>query len=129
MPILHLKLSPAQPPARQDALAERLTAITHAILGKRQEVTAVDIEAAPRWYMGGLPAQRATAFLEISITEATNTDQEKEAFVAAAWRALREQLGELEEASYIVVRELPATDWGYGGLTQSTRRQRTVIPA
>lgn len=25
-------------------------------------------------------------------------------------------------ASYVVVRELPATDWGYGGQTQAARK-------
>jgi 4-oxalocrotonate tautomerase len=38
---------------------------------------------------------------------------------------LQRQLGAgrpLAEASYVTVRELPATDWGYGGLTQAARR-------
>lgn len=130
MPILHLKLAAGVSPVLQDALAQRLTEITHTILGKRREVTAIDIEAAPRWYVGGAAPRRATAFLEISITQATNTDAEKEAWIQGAWRALREELGELEEASYIVVREIPAGDWGYGGVTQLARRQqKAVVPA
>lgn len=28
----------------------------------------------------------------------------------------------LAEASYVIVRELPATDWGYGGQTQKARQ-------
>lgn len=130
MPILHLKLAAAPAAGVQDRLAERLTAITHSILGKRREVTAIDIEAVSRWYVGGAATRRATAFLEISITEGTNTDREKEAWIQAAWRDLREELGELEEASYIVVREIPAEDWGYGGVTQLARRhQKAVVPA
>jgi 4-oxalocrotonate tautomerase len=35
---------------------------------------------------------------------------------------LNELLGPLAEASYIIVRELPAEDWGYGGHTQAARR-------
>lgn len=33
-----------------------------------------------------------------------------------------EQYSPLAEASYVTVRELPVTDWGYGGLTQAARR-------
>jgi 4-oxalocrotonate tautomerase len=72
--------------------------------------------------------ERATALLEISITAGTNTVDQKEAFIAAAYAELEAQLGHgqpLEEASYVIVRELPASDWGYGGKTQVARRQKT----
>jgi len=62
-----------------------------------------------------------TARLEISITAGTNTAEEKQEFIGEAHRLLREHLGGLEEASYVVVRELPAGDWGYGGRTQADR--------
>lgn len=65
-----------------------------------------------------------TAFLEISVTEGTNTAQEKEAFIAAAFEELQHQLGHgqlLAPASYVIVREVSATNWGYGGQTQATR--------
>ncbi len=29
----------------------------------------------------------------------------------------------LAPASYVIVREVPATDWGYAGLTQQARRE------
>ncbi|WP_422845065.1 tautomerase family protein [Acidovorax sp. M2(2025)] len=43
----------------------------------------------------------------------------------AAFAELRQQLagdGPLAEASYVIVRELPAGDWGYGGRTQQARK-------
>ncbi|UUZ78419.1 hypothetical protein LP414_13035 [Polaromonas sp. P1(28)-13] len=46
--------------------------------------------------------------------------------MAAAFEELQRQLGAgqpLEPASYVIVREVPATDWGYGGQTQAARRQ------
>lgn len=61
---------------------------------------------------------RPTALLEISITQGTDTPAEKAAFIEAAFAELQRQLGcggPLEEASYVIVRELPASDWGYGG--------------
>ena len=64
-----------------------------------------------------------------SMTTAANdtalTARVKAAFVEAAFAELRRQLaagGELEEASYVTVREVPAADWGYGGLTQQQRQ-------
>jgi 4-oxalocrotonate tautomerase len=35
---------------------------------------------------------------------------------------LQQQLGKLHPASYVIVRELPASDWGYDGITQLQRR-------
>ena len=127
MPTLHLKISPLQNPPRYRALAQALTRLSTEHLGKRAEVTAVVIEDLPaaRWYVGGQDVQRPTAFLEISITQGTNSGAEKAAFIAAAFADLQDQLGAgqpLEPASYVVVRELPATDWGYGGQTQAARQ-------
>jgi 4-oxalocrotonate tautomerase len=127
MPTLLLKVSPLQNPPRYAALASALTRITADTLGKRAEVTAVVIDDIPaaRWYVGGRDVQRPTAMLEISITQGTNTAEEKEAFIAQTWHELERQLGAgqpLEPASYVIVREVPATDWGYGGQTQAARR-------
>ena len=128
MPTLLLKVAPLQNPERYQALAQALTGLTHTLLGKRPEVTAVLIEDLPaaQWHVGGAPVRRPTALLEISITAGTNTPAEKAGFVRAAYEELGRQLaqgGPLEEASYVIVRELPATDWGYGGHTQAARRQ------
>ena len=127
MPILNLKLAPLQNSGRYRQLAQALTALTAELLGKRREVTAVMIEDLPtaRWYVDAAEVQRPTACLEISITAGTNTEVEKAAFIAAAYAELERQLGAggpLEEASYVIVRELPAADWGYGGATQQLRQ-------
>ena len=134
MPTLLLKVSPLQSPARYAALGAALTRITADTLGKQAEVTAVVIDDLPaaRWYVGGTEVTRATALLEISITEGTNTVDEKLAFIAAAYAELERQLGfgkPLEPASYVIVRELPATDWGYGGQTQAVRRTSALVSA
>jgi 4-oxalocrotonate tautomerase len=127
MPTLHLSVAPLQNPPRYQALAEALTRITADTLGKRPEVTAVVINDHPaaHWYVGGEVVQQATALLELSITAGTNTATEKAAFIAAAFDELQRQLGAgapLAEASYVIVRELPSTDWGYNGHTQLARQ-------
>lgn len=135
MPTLNLRIAPLQNPERYAALARALTRITSEQLGKRADVTAVMIDDMPaaRWYVGGRDVQHPTAMLEISITQGTNTAAEKKAFIEAAFAELQRQLaagGALEEASYVIVRELPASDWGYDGVTQLERkRARELSPA
>ncbi|QJW84937.1 4-oxalocrotonate tautomerase [Ramlibacter terrae] len=128
MPTLQLKISPVQSAERHALLAQALTAITGRVLGKRAEVTAVLVDELParRWFIGGGVPEHATALLEIRITAGTNTPAEKAAFIEAAFAELQQQLGPLEPASYVVVHELPATDWGYGGRTQEARRHARV---
>jgi 4-oxalocrotonate tautomerase len=128
MPTLQLKISPPQNPERCQALASALSLLSTQLLGKRREVTAVMIEELPaaRWHIGGRAVQNPTALLEISITQGSNTPVEKAAFIEAAFGELRRQLGgpsgAMEPASYVIVREFPAADWGYGGITQQARR-------
>jgi 4-oxalocrotonate tautomerase len=135
MPTLNLKIAPLQNPERYAQLARALTALAAELLGKRPAVTAVMIDDLPaaRWYVGGEDVQRPTAMLEISITQGTNTPAEKSAFIRAAYEELQHQLahgGPLEEASYVIVRELPAGDWGYGGRIQLERTlTREQLPA
>ena len=61
------------------------------------------------------------------------TAEEKAAFIQAAFAELQRQLGyytgQLEEASYVIVREVAASDWGYGGQTQLARRNTRGVSA
>jgi len=126
MPTLSLRMAPLRNPTDYAALAEQLTALTARLLNKRPEVTVVMIEDLPaaRFCVGGAASVHPIACLEIDITAGTNTTPEKQAFVREAHGLLRKLLGGLHEASYVIVRELPAGDWGYGGLTQEQRRMQ-----
>jgi 4-oxalocrotonate tautomerase len=135
MPTLQLKISPPAPADVRDALAVELTVLTAELLGKRPEVTALMVEALPaaHWYIGARAEAGPTAWLEISITAGTNTAAQKAAFIEAAHAALARHLGAgqpLAPASYVIVRELAAGDWGYGGQTQLARQlRRQAVPA
>lgn len=127
MPTLHLKVSSHPTSERCQLLAVAMTEITARLLGKRAGVTVVTIDTLPtsRWFVGGKPVNRATAMLDIVITEGTNTPDEKAAFIAAVLAELQHQLAlaaDWEEASYVAVREVPGSDWGYGGVTQAARK-------
>ncbi len=112
-------------PARADiaAVASRLAAD---ILHKDPKVTAVLVEEADPagWFCGGISladAGLAAVWLDIRITDGTNTKDEKAAFVAAAFAEFRRLLGPLHEESYIHVHDVRADAYGYGGLTQERR--------
>jgi 4-oxalocrotonate tautomerase len=127
MPILTLKLSANAKLQDATALAQDLTRLSSQVLRKRADVTSVVFErlAINDWWIAGdLPAQ-VLMQLDIRITQGTNSDAEKEAFVAQAFALLSEHLEagqSMHATSYISVQELPATNWGYGGLTQQQRR-------
>ncbi|MDB5955020.1 tautomerase family protein [Ramlibacter sp.] len=129
MPTLQLKLSPPQAAERVARLARTLTQLSTELLGKRQEVTALTVEEVwpGRWFIGGRAASEPTAMLEIRVTAGTNSAEEKADFVAAAFNALEQQLGGLAEASYVVVQEVAAGDWGYGGMTQAARKKKAPL--
>jgi 4-oxalocrotonate tautomerase len=126
MPTLHLRMTPLHNPSSYEALIEELTALTAAVLHKRSEVTVVMIDDLPaaRFGIGGQAASQRAACLSIDITQGTNSAEEKAQFVQQAHALLQRVLGPLHEASYVIVRELPAGDWGYGGVTQLARRQK-----
>jgi 4-oxalocrotonate tautomerase len=121
MPVLNLQVLPAPGDERRRALAQGLAALSTRILGKKLPLTAVVIDEPRHWFIANEPPRRPTAFLEIHISAGTNTADEKASFVEAAFVELQQQLGELEEVSYVVVHEVPRGDWGWGGVTQAAR--------
>jgi 4-oxalocrotonate tautomerase len=128
MPMITLKLSsPTGTPdvARAAALATSLTA---RLLRKDPEVTAVALSlVSPElWFIAGrsLTAwDRAAFFLEVRITDGTNTADEKRAFVAEAFHGLAELLGDVHPESYVHVIDARGDAYGYGGMTQDQRRR------
>ena len=132
MPILNLRLSTA-PDARQSAaIAATLSALTARLLHKAPELTSVAISHvdAAHWFVGGpsLQAQgKASFFLDILISDETNTAAEKAAYIAAVFTAMQEYLGALHDVSYIHVHDARQAAWGYGGLTQQFRAVRKAL--
>lgn len=127
MPILTLKLSANAQLKNATALAQALTALSMQTLLKREEVTSVLFErmAPGDWWVGGATSAEVCFQLDIRITQGTNSESEKAAFISQAFALLPTHLipgQSMHPTSYISVQELPATDWGFGGLTQHQRR-------
>jgi 4-oxalocrotonate tautomerase len=125
MPYIDLKIEPTPTPKQADRLARGVTDALVSVAGKRREVTAVRISGseAALWTIGGSACNKPTAYLDVKITQDTNNRKEKSLLIERLHRLLYETLGELAEASYIVIHELPAGSWGYAGLTQAARAE------
>ena len=126
MPFLDVKVSRGGTPDSAAEIATELKRLTHELLGKKREVTAVAIDWLPteQWFIGGesiAASNLRSFFLKIEITTGTNTKDQKAAFVAAAFAAMEKLLGPLASASYVVIQEVPADAWGYAGRTQENR--------
>ncbi len=126
MPYLNLKLCTSRPQNETSKIADILTDLTAEILKKKRELTAICVEhiAPERWYVGGteLGHQSLSGFyLDIKVTEGTNTKDEKAAYVSRVFAAIEDIVGSLAPASYIVIHEVHADAWGYQGQTQESR--------
>lgn len=126
MPLLDVKLSGAPDPALAARAAATLSDLTARILRKDPALTAVAVSFVPatQWFVGGrsLAQSGASSFaLDILIVDGTNTKDEKAAYLDAVFAAMADLLPRLDPESYILVREVKADAYGYGGRTQESR--------
>ena len=133
MPYIRIQLSQSVSQMETLRLANEITNIMTTILRKKQALVSVSLESIPasQWFIDGknmAERDETTAFVSAKITDETNTAEEKAQAIAAIDVLLTEVLGTLAEASYIVLDCLPATDWGYSGKTQASRKTGTYSP-
>ena len=126
MPYLNVKICGDAVVETTNKVAAFLTELTAEELGKKKALISIAIEYLPpsQWFIGGgaLPLQGlATFFLEIKVTEGTNTKNEKASYIEKIFAAFESVLGELNSASYIVIQEIRADSWGYEGASQEFR--------
>ncbi|MCF8507034.1 MAG: tautomerase family protein [Caulobacter sp.] len=126
MPFVRITLNADPGRAARERLARRATSLMADLLGKRADLTSVLVEVVKgTWSVGDAIAPRA-AHIEALVTTDTNTAAEKARFVEAAMALLEREVPGLYPATYAVIREVPASDWGWGGLTQEARRPRAA---
>jgi 4-oxalocrotonate tautomerase len=108
------------------AIASEVAHLSSTILGKAPEVTAVIVQQAEAqdWFAGGrslADAGLASFWLDIRVTEGTNTKDEKARFIAELFKTMGRLLGPLHQESYAHVHEVRGDAYGYGGQTQERR--------
>lgn len=127
MPLITVTYSSPRPtPSLKADIAAAVTELTARILRKDPKVTAIIVKSvdAADWFAGGrsLADQKlASYWLDIHVTEGTNTKDEKAAYLAAVFARMGELLGPLHHETYLHVDEVRADAYGFGGLTQEQR--------
>lgn len=129
MPILTVALGAAPSPQLAARAASTLVELTSRILHKQPELTSVAVQFVDphHWFIAGqslAESGSSTFFLDVRITDGTNTKDEKGQYVAEVFRAMGGLLGRLHEESYVHVHDARADAYGYGGLTQEHRYVR-----
>ena len=113
-------------PSLKAEIAAAVSELTARILRKDPKVTAVMVKSADAadWFAGGssLAEQKlASYWLDVHVSEGTNTKDEKAAYLAALFKRMGELLGPLHHESYAHVDEVKADAYGFGGLSQERR--------
>ncbi len=126
MPYLTVKLSTPGSTELTKKVADILASLTSEFLHKKREFTSIAIEyvEGSRWFVAGAPISPGgmeTFNLVIHVTEGTNTKDEKARFVREVFSSMESALGKLHPASYVIITDVAADSWGYGGSTQEFR--------
>lgn len=126
MPFVNVVVAGRPDPALSARIAGTVAELTNRHLGKDPSVTAVAVSyvAPDHWFVAGrslASAGLASYWLDIKVTDATNTKDEIETYIAALYTRMGELLSGVHEESYALVDAVPAAAYGYGGKTQEHR--------
>jgi 4-oxalocrotonate tautomerase len=127
MPLITVSYTTSrQSPSLKADIANAVSELTAEILHKDPKVTAIIVKSvdADDWFAGGksLAEQKlASYWLDIHVSEGTNTKDEKAAYLAAMFKRMTEILGPLHPETYLHVDEVKGDAYGFGGLTQERR--------
>jgi 4-oxalocrotonate tautomerase len=127
MPLITVTYSSShQSASLKSDIAAAVSELTAKILHKHPKVTAIIVKSvdAADWFAGGksLAEQNlASYWLDIHVSEGTNTKDEKAVYLAAMFKRMGELLGPLHNESYLHVDEVKGDGYGFGGLSQERR--------
>lgn len=132
MPHIVIQLSGQRDAALARKAVEAVEGLTQTVLGKDRAVMASTVEfvSADDWFIGGTPLSETgenAFYLEVSITDETNTKAEKSRYLAEVFSAFQHLLPRLHATSYIHLVDARAAAYGYGGRTQEWRHQRAGV--
>lgn len=123
MPGIFLTVSGQADGSLTRRLADEIANLTCAVLRKEPDRTLVMVDYLPQeqWFIAGqsLAELGKNSFrLEVTVTDETNTREEKAAFHAQAFELLSGIIGNVHFHSNVHVVDCRATAYGYGGITQ-----------
>ncbi|ACP25591.1 hypothetical protein NGR_c18270 [Sinorhizobium fredii NGR234] len=126
MPIINIAVAAEANADLSAQIAATISELTRLHLRKDPTVTAVTISYIDpqHWFAGGksIASQQTKSFwLDIKVVDGTNTKQELAAYVEAVYAGFEVLLGKIHPESYVLVHEVPAAAYGFGGKTQEFR--------
>lgn len=126
MPYINIRVSSRLNSEQTSRIQSRTTDLMDKVMGKRREVTVVHIdESVPGlWAVDGKGLKEDTpvaVYVDIKVTQGTNSAEEKALMMAQTVAMLKEEIGAIQEASYVLIDDIPANSWGYNGLSQAER--------
>ena len=126
MPMITVRYSSPKGGQLTKAVAQATNALSERFLHKDPTVTAVVVEEIDptTWFIADRSLAEhglASVWVDVRVTDGTNTREDKEAFLAATFARMGELLGPLHQESYVHVNEVRGDAYGYGGITQNER--------
>lgn len=126
MPYINIRLGTNLNNEQRIQLFEQTTSLMNTVMRKRREVTVVHIQESEsqQWSTNSIPLTAKSpvgAYVDIKVTDGTNTVEEKAEMVSQTVNMLKDVVGIIQEACYVVIDDLPADSWGYNGKTQAAR--------
>jgi 4-oxalocrotonate tautomerase len=127
MPLINIiYASQRRSPSLKKDIADAVTELTARVLHKDPKVTAVIVSEADatNWFAGGASLAEqglASYWIDVHVSEGTNTKDEKAAYLAAVFERMAELIGPLHNETYLHVDEVKADAYGFGGLSQERR--------
>jgi 4-oxalocrotonate tautomerase len=126
MPYINIRLGKKLDNAQRKQLYKIATSLMNTVMKKKPEVTVVQIQESDpqQWSVNAnqLTALESTgAYVEIKVTDQSNTRKEKAEMISATSKMLQDVAGLMQEACYVVIDDISADSWGYNGKTQAAR--------
>lgn len=126
MPYLNVRVSIPESPESAEKIVAVLMKHTSNLLGKKPDVTSIEIAfiSPNKWFVGGervSDKNAVTFYLDIKVTDGTNTKSEKAKYVKNVFSDFDSIFGPITPASYIVIHDVRADSWGFQGHTQEYR--------
>ena len=127
MPFINIAVSGTElSDTQKQQLFDETTRLMGEVMKKNPDLTSVRIDKFPsdNWAVGRKSMSvrgEIGAHMDIKVTDATNTNEEKAEMIKQSMSMLKKIIGSTPEASYIVIHDLDANAWGYDGQTQSSR--------
>ena len=124
--MINVKVSGKKSAEMIKKISDLLLDTTEKILKKKKDLIAIAIEFVEHdtWLVGGvsLSEQNKNSFyFDITVTDETNTKDEKALYIKENFAGFEKILGELHPVSYIYIIDARAATYGYQGKTQEYR--------